>query len=58
VESDAEHRRIVGMIAAKDGTTAERVMREHVRASQQALLDAMVFADESAPSSRPANDIT
>lgn len=47
VESDAEHRRIVEMVAAKDGTTAERVMREHVRASQQALLDAMVFRDET-----------
>jgi DNA-binding GntR family transcriptional regulator len=49
VESDAEHRRVVDMIAAKDGTTAERVMREHVRASQQALLDAMVFANEVGP---------
>jgi DNA-binding GntR family transcriptional regulator len=49
VESDAEHHRIVEMIAAKDGTTAERVMREHVRASQQALLDAMVFPGELRP---------
>jgi DNA-binding GntR family transcriptional regulator len=56
VESDAEHRRIVQMIAAKDGTTAERVMREHVRASQQALLDAMVFPDESVVSPRTAKE--
>jgi DNA-binding GntR family transcriptional regulator len=46
VESESEHNRVLEIIAAKDGTTAERVMREHVRASQEALLDAMVFPDE------------
>lgn len=46
VESDAEHHRVLELIVAKDGTTAERVMREHVRASQQALLEAMSFEEE------------
>lgn len=46
VESESEHHRVIEIISAKDGTTAERMMREHVRASQQALLDAMVFAEE------------
>lgn len=40
-ESENEHHRVLELIIAKDGSTAERVMREHVRASQQALLDAM-----------------
>jgi DNA-binding GntR family transcriptional regulator len=38
IQSDREHRRILELIQAKDGDTAERVMREHVRASRQALL--------------------
>jgi DNA-binding GntR family transcriptional regulator len=38
LQSDREHRRVFELIAAKDGDTAERVMREHVRASRQALL--------------------
>jgi DNA-binding GntR family transcriptional regulator len=46
VESDAEHHRVLGIIATKDGTTAERVMREHVRASQEALLAVMTFPEE------------
>lgn len=45
-ESEDEHHRVLELILAKDGTTAERVMREHVRASQQALLDAMDFPAE------------
>jgi DNA-binding GntR family transcriptional regulator len=36
--SDQEHRRVLQHILAKDGDTAERVMREHVRASRGALL--------------------
>ncbi len=36
--SDNEHRRVVDLILAKDGDGAERVMREHVRLSQQALM--------------------
>ncbi|CAN5430352.1 GntR family transcriptional regulator [soil metagenome] len=42
-ESETEHHRVLELILEKDGATAERVMREHVRASQQALLDAMDF---------------
>ncbi len=37
-QSDREHRLVVDLIVAKDGDSAERVMREHVRASRQALL--------------------
>ena len=38
LQSDREHHRVLELIAAKDGDSAERVMREHVRASRQALL--------------------
>ncbi|MFT4125383.1 MAG: GntR family transcriptional regulator [Gordonia sp. (in: high G+C Gram-positive bacteria)] len=38
VQSDQEHHRVVELIVAKDGDSAERVMREHVRASRRALL--------------------
>lgn len=49
-ESETEHHRVLELILEKDGATAERVMREHVRASQQALLDAMDFpATTSSP---------
>ncbi|MFI7704079.1 GntR family transcriptional regulator [Nonomuraea sp. NPDC049480] len=37
-QSDSEHRHVVELIAAKDGDSAERVMREHVRASHRALM--------------------
>lgn len=47
VESENEHHRVLDLIASKDGVTAERVMREHVGASRQALLDAMTFPDEA-----------
>lgn len=43
IDSDAEHHRVLELIIAKDAATAERVMREHVRASQSALLEAMSF---------------
>jgi hypothetical protein len=36
--SDSEHHRVLGLILAKDGDGAERVMREHVRLSHQALM--------------------
>jgi len=49
VESDAEHHHVLDIILAKDGNTAERVMREHVRASQEALLDSMAFPNERRP---------
>lgn len=38
LQSDREHHRVVELIVAKDGDSAERVMREHVRASRQALM--------------------
>lgn len=38
LQSEAEHHRVLDLILAKDGDSAERVMREHVRASRQALL--------------------
>jgi DNA-binding GntR family transcriptional regulator len=37
-QSDREHHRVVELIEAKDGDSAERVMRAHVRASRQAVL--------------------
>ena len=45
LQSDREHHRVLELITAKDGETAERVMREHVRASRQALLASL----ESSP---------
>jgi DNA-binding GntR family transcriptional regulator len=41
VQSDREHHRVVELITAKDGDSAERVMREHVRASRQAVLQGL-----------------
>lgn len=38
-ESGTEHHHVVDLILAKDGDGAERVMREHVRRSRQALMD-------------------
>lgn len=38
VQSDREHHHVLELIIAKDGDSAERVMREHVRASRRALL--------------------
>jgi DNA-binding GntR family transcriptional regulator len=40
-ESDSEHHRVLSLILAKDGDGAERVMREHVRMSHQALMAGM-----------------
>ncbi|POX36844.1 GntR family transcriptional regulator, partial [Streptomyces sp. Ru73] len=40
-ESDNEHHRVLALILAKDGDGAERVMREHVRFSHQALMAEM-----------------
>jgi DNA-binding GntR family transcriptional regulator len=37
-QAGQEHRRVLEPILAKDGDTAERVMREHVRASRRALM--------------------
>jgi DNA-binding GntR family transcriptional regulator len=47
VESDAEHGHVLALISARDESTAERVMREHVRASKEALLDTMAFPGET-----------
>lgn len=38
MQSGREHQLVLDLIIAKDGDSAERVMREHVRASRQALL--------------------
>ena len=38
LQSDQEHHRVLELVVAKDGDSAERVMREHVRASRRALL--------------------
>ncbi|MEV8568232.1 GntR family transcriptional regulator [Streptomyces sp. NPDC051322] len=40
-KSDVEHHRVLSLILAKDGDGAERVMREHVRLSHQALMAGM-----------------
>lgn len=40
-ESDSEHHRVLSLILAKDGDGAERVMREHIRFSHQALMAGM-----------------
>jgi DNA-binding GntR family transcriptional regulator len=40
-EADHEHHRVLDLIRAKDGDGAERVMREHVRRSHQALMAGM-----------------
>jgi DNA-binding GntR family transcriptional regulator len=40
-ESDHEHHRVLDLIRAKDGDGAERLMREHVRRSHQALMAGM-----------------
>ncbi|MFI6450912.1 GntR family transcriptional regulator [Streptosporangium amethystogenes] len=42
-QSDHEHQSILQAIEARDGVTAERLMRDHVRASQQALMDVLNF---------------
>lgn len=38
MQSDREHHLVLELILEKDGDSAERVMREHVRASRRALL--------------------
>jgi len=38
LQSDREHHHVLELVIAKDADSAERVMREHVRASRQALL--------------------
>jgi DNA-binding GntR family transcriptional regulator len=43
-KSEDEHRHMMDIIETKDGATAEQFMRHHVRASQEALLEAMPFS--------------
>ncbi|MBM9477366.1 GntR family transcriptional regulator [Nakamurella flavida] len=51
-ESENEHRRLLEVIESRDGASAERLMRNHVRASQEALVESM-FADHD---ERPGSD--
>jgi DNA-binding GntR family transcriptional regulator len=46
LRSDQEHHRVLGLIVEKDGDSAERVMREHVRASRSALMAGLDKADD------------
>jgi len=48
LQSDREHHNVLDLILAKDADSAERVMREHVRASRRALLAGL---DAGGPSS-------
>lgn len=41
LESDNEHHLVLDLILQKDGDNAERVMREHVRASRRAVLEGL-----------------
>ncbi|MEU5088538.1 GntR family transcriptional regulator [Streptomyces sp. NPDC021356] len=54
-QSDREHHLVVELILAKDGDSAEHVMREHVRASRRALLAGLPIGgrDEGAGAARP-----
>jgi DNA-binding GntR family transcriptional regulator len=47
LQSDQEHHRVLDMIASKDGDSAERVMREHVRASRRALMAGLDSATDA-----------
>ncbi|MGW0705548.1 FCD domain-containing protein [Streptomyces sp. NPDC002643] len=38
LQSDRGHHNVIDLIIAKDGDSAERVMRDHVRASRRALM--------------------
>jgi DNA-binding GntR family transcriptional regulator len=54
LQSDEEHHRVLRLILEKDGDSAERVMREHVRASRMALLAGLDAADTSTRRARGA----
>ncbi|HEY0890433.1 MAG TPA: GntR family transcriptional regulator [Nocardioides sp.] len=53
LESDREHHMVLDLILQKDGDSAERLMREHVRASRRALLEELPLG---ALHSEPSND--
>jgi DNA-binding GntR family transcriptional regulator len=42
-QSDHEHHGVLDCIEARDSSTAERLMREHIRASHQALMEQLEF---------------
>lgn len=42
-QSDHEHHRVLECIESRDGATAERLMREHIRAAHQALMEQLEF---------------
>jgi DNA-binding GntR family transcriptional regulator len=46
-KSENEHHHMLEIIETKDGATAEQFMRNHVRASQEALLAAMPFSGKT-----------
>ena len=46
-QSDREHHGILEVIEARDGATAERLMRDHVRASHAALMEVLEFSGEN-----------
>ncbi|MGV9633077.1 GntR family transcriptional regulator [Nocardia rhamnosiphila] len=48
LQSDREHHHVLELILAKDGESAERVMRDHVRASRQALMAGLDAAEKQA----------
>ncbi len=54
LQSDEEHHRVLRLIVEKDGDSAERVMREHVRASRMALMAGLDAADDSSRQARGA----
>ena len=47
MQSDEEHHRVLRLILEKDGDSAERVMREHVRASRMALMAGLDAAENN-----------
>lgn len=52
LQSDEEHHRVLKLIIEKDGDSAERVMREHVRASRMALMAGLDAANRHTPHGR------
>lgn len=48
LQSDREHHLVLELILQKDGDSAERVMREHVRASRRALLAGLPTSSSNA----------
>ncbi|MBR8743532.1 GntR family transcriptional regulator [Nocardiopsis sp. MG754419] len=54
LQSDREHHHVLELVIAKDGDSAERVMREHVRESRRALLAGLPL---TGPSARARNGV-